>query len=71
MKPAKHLHLVYLVHCIPNFSHFVIDKMSDCGKAKLPAVRHKEDMPIGKKISMPMQTFCWSCNSSQGTFTKL
>jgi hypothetical protein len=49
MKPAKHIHLVYLVHCSPNFTHFMIDKMSDCGKANLPAVRHKEDMPIDKE----------------------
>jgi hypothetical protein len=38
MKPAKHIHLVYLVHCGPNFTHFMIDKMSD-----------KEDMPIDKE----------------------
>jgi hypothetical protein len=49
MKPAKHIHLVYLVHCGPNFTHFMIDKMSDCGKANPPAVHHKEDMPIDKE----------------------
>ena len=49
MKPAKHIHLVYLVHCGPNFTYFMIDKMSDCGKANLPAVHHKEDMPIDKE----------------------
>jgi hypothetical protein len=27
----------------------MIDKMSDCGKANLPAVHHKEDMPIDKE----------------------
>ncbi len=26
---------------------------------------------LTKKISTPMQTFCWSCSSSSGTFTKL
>ena len=31
----------------------------------------KKICPLTKKISIPMQTFCWSCNSSQGTFTKL
>ncbi len=49
MKPAKHIHLVYLVHSGPNFTQFMIDKMSDSGKANLPAVRHKEDMPIDKE----------------------
>ncbi len=49
MKPAKHIHLVNLVHCIPNFTHFTIDEMSDCCKANLPAVHHKEDMPIDKE----------------------
>jgi hypothetical protein len=27
----------------------MIDKMSDCGKVNLSAVRHKEDMPIDKE----------------------
>jgi hypothetical protein len=27
----------------------MIDKMSDCGKADLPTVCHKEDMPIDKE----------------------
>jgi hypothetical protein len=27
----------------------MIDKMSDCDKANLPAVHHKEDMPIDKE----------------------
>ncbi len=49
MKPVKQIHLVYLVHCGPNFTHFMIDKMSDCDKANLPAIRHKEDMPIDKE----------------------
>jgi hypothetical protein len=49
MKPAKHIHLVYLVHFVPNFTHFTIDEMSDCCKANLPAVRHKEDMPIDQE----------------------
>jgi hypothetical protein len=26
---------------------------------------------LTKKMSMPMQTFCWSSSSSLGTFTKL
>jgi hypothetical protein len=49
MKPAKQIHLVYLVHCGPNVTHFMFKKMSDCGKADLPAVCHKEDMPIDKE----------------------
>ncbi len=31
----------------------------------------KKIWPLTKKILMPMQTFCWSCSSSLGTFTKL
>jgi hypothetical protein len=27
----------------------MIDKMSDCGKANLPAIRHQVDMPIDKE----------------------
>jgi hypothetical protein len=49
MKPAKHVHLIYLLHCRPNFTHFMIDWMSDSGEAKLPAVFHKEDMTIDKE----------------------
>ncbi len=61
MKPAKHIHLVYLVHCSPNFTHFMIDKkMSDCGKENLPVVRHREDMPIDKR------KYQYQCRPSAG-----
>jgi hypothetical protein len=49
MKPAKHIHLVYLVHCGLNFTHFIINQVSDYGKTDLPAVSHKENMPIDKE----------------------
>ncbi len=49
MKPMKHLHLVYLVHCSPNFNHLVIDEVSNSDKANHPAIRHKEDMSIDKE----------------------
>jgi len=49
MKPVKHMHLVYLVHCGPNFNHLVIDEMSNSGKANHPAIRHKEAMSIDKE----------------------
>ena len=49
MKPAKHIHLAYLVHCGPNLTHFVINQMSDGCKANFPAVHHKEDMTIDKE----------------------
>jgi hypothetical protein len=48
MKPAKHIHLAYLVHCVPNLTHFVINQMSGC-KTYFPAVRHKGDMTIDKE----------------------
>jgi hypothetical protein len=43
------IHLVYLVHRGPNFTHFMINKMSDQHKANLPAVSHKENMTIDKE----------------------
>jgi hypothetical protein len=49
MKPAKHIHLVYLVHRIPNLTHFVINQMSDGCEAYFPAGRPKEDMTIDKE----------------------
>jgi hypothetical protein len=49
MKPAKHLHLVYLVRRGPNFTHFMINYMSDCGEAYFPAVCHEEGMTIDKE----------------------
>jgi hypothetical protein len=49
VKPTKHMHLVYLVHHDPNFTHFMIDQVSDCGEANLPAVCYKEDMTIDKE----------------------
>jgi hypothetical protein len=48
MKPTK-LHLVYLVHCSPNFNNLVIDEVSNSGKADHPAIRHKEDKSIDKE----------------------
>ena len=65
MRPTKHIHLVYLVHCGPNVNHLMIDEVSNSCKVI------KKICPLTKKISMPMQTFCWSWTSSQGTFTKL
>jgi hypothetical protein len=49
MNSVKHLHVVYLVHCGPNFTHFMNNLTSDCGKAYFPAVIHKEDMTIDKE----------------------
>jgi hypothetical protein len=49
MKPAKHMHLVYLVHRSPNFKHLMIDEVSNSGKADHPAIHHKEDMAIDKE----------------------
>jgi hypothetical protein len=49
MKPAKHIHLVYLVHRSPNLTLFVITQMSDGCGAYFPAVHHKEDMTIAKE----------------------
>ena len=49
MKPATHIHLVYLVHQGPNLTHFVINQMSDDCEAYFPAVLHKEDMTIDKE----------------------
>ncbi len=49
MKPTKHIHLVYLVHCSPNFNYLVIDQVSSSGKADHPAIHHKEDMSIDKE----------------------
>jgi hypothetical protein len=37
------------VHRGPNFNHFVIDELSNSGKADHPAIRHKEDMTIDKE----------------------
>ncbi len=31
----------------------------------------KKKWPLTKKVSMLLQTYCWSCSSSLGTFTKL
>jgi hypothetical protein len=41
--------MLYLVHCSPNLTHFVINQMSDGCKAYFPAVHHKEDMTIDKE----------------------
>jgi hypothetical protein len=49
MKQTKHIYLVYLVHCGPNFNHLVIDEVSNSGKANHPAIHHKEDMSIDKE----------------------
>ncbi len=49
MKSTKHIHLVYFVHCGPNFNHLVIDEVSNSGKADHPAICHKEDMSIDKE----------------------
>jgi hypothetical protein len=49
MKHALHIHLVYLVQCSPNFTHFMIDEVSDCGKTDLSAVSLKEDVSIDKE----------------------
>jgi hypothetical protein len=43
------MHLVYLVHHGPNFTHFMIYQVSDCGKTNLPAVCHKENVTIHKE----------------------
>jgi hypothetical protein len=49
VKPTKHIHLVYLVYWGPQSTHFMINQVSDCGEANLPAVCHKEDMTIDKE----------------------
>jgi hypothetical protein len=49
VKPIKHIHLVYLVHCGPNFHYFVIDEVGHSGKAYHPAIHYKEDMSIDKE----------------------
>jgi hypothetical protein len=37
------------MHRGPNPIHLAIDKMSHSSKADLPAIRHKEDLPIDKE----------------------
>ncbi len=49
MKPAKHIHLDYLVHRGPNLTCFVANQMRDGREAYFPAEHHKEDMTIDKE----------------------
>ncbi len=69
VKPMKHLHLVFLVHCSPNFTHFMINQVSDCGKTNFLLYVIKKIWPLTTKTSMPIQTICWSWRSSWRTFT--
>jgi hypothetical protein len=49
MKSAENIHLVYLLHRSPNFTHFMINYVSDCGETYFPAVHHNEDTSIEKE----------------------
>ncbi len=49
MKPAKRIHLVYLVHRGPKLTHFVVNQMSDVCEAYFLVESHKVDMTIDKE----------------------
>ena len=49
VEPTKHINLLYLVHCGPNFHSFVIDEVGHSVKAYHPVIRHKEEMSIDKE----------------------